>query len=235
MMNHLFLKHEIDANEERHDQFANDPAALPDEVKARLEAGQLPAWKESAVRAIAFAEARSTKILGIAGIVKGVGNSSITTAVAQAYSDYGQRILLIDAIDANIDESTDAPKSKLLNLTESTTPINKHLHYFDLSRTAFTLPQETEYFRSIFQIALEYYHAIIIDLPPIVTTSGQPASSNLAIGAACDAVFMVCETGRTTQAQVQQGLASSKISGMKVEGLLLNDYRLPMNRILSKF
>lgn len=234
-MNHLFLKHEIDATEESHDQFAIDPAAIPDDVMARFKGGQLAAWKESAVRVIAFAEARSTKILGVTGIVKGVGNSSITTAIAQTFSEYGQRILLIDAINANIEENNDAPKSKLLNLTVSATPIDKHLHYLGLAQTEFTLPQEAGYFRSIFQIALEYYHAIIVDLPPIVTKSGHPTASNLAIGSACDAVFMVCETGRTTRAQIQQGLASSKISGMKVEGLLLNDYQLPMNRILSKF
>lgn len=234
-MNHLLLEREINANEDREDPFAANPATIPDEVMARFEVEQLATWKESAVRAIAFAEARSTKILGVTGIIKGVGNSNITTAIAQTYSDYGQQTLLLDANDANIDENTEAPKTKLLNLTESTAPIGKHLRYLDLSRTAFTLPQETEYFRSIFQIALEYYHTIVIDLPPIVTKSGQPTAANLAIGAACDAVLLVCETGRTTRAQIQQGLASSKISGIKIEGLLLNDYRLPMNGILSKF
>ncbi|HKJ61725.1 MAG TPA: hypothetical protein VKA94_06975 [Hyphomicrobiales bacterium] len=234
-MNHVLLRRDLNANEEMKDQFAVDPAVIPDEIMARLEAGRLKPWKESAVRTIAFAEARSMKIIGVSGASENVGNSSITAAIAQTYSNYGKRILLIDANKADIDENAEVPKTKLLNLTESATPIRKHLHYLDLSHTEFTLPQETEYFRSVFQIALQYYDVIVVDLPPIVTETGKPAASNLAVGAACDGVFLVCETGRTTRAEMQQCLASSKISGMRIEGLLLNDYRLPMNRFLSRF
>ena len=234
-MNHVFLKRDLSASEEKSDQFAVNPATIPDEVMARFDAERLAPWKESALRTLAFADARSVKILGVSGIRDGVGSSGITAAIAQTYSDYGQHTLLIEAKKANVSENSEASKTKLLNLSGSATPISKQLHFLDLSRTEFTLPQSPDYFRSVFQIALEYYHMIVIDLPGIVTEPGQPAPSNLAIGAACSAVFLVCETGRTTRNEIQQCLASAKISGMQIEGILLNDYRLPMNGILSKF
>lgn len=234
-MNQVLLKRELSRNEETKDQFAIDPANIPDEVMTHFDTKRLRAWKESTIRAIAFAESRRVKILGLSGITEGVGNSSIAASIAQTYSDYGQRILLVDANEANIDEYSDAPKTKLLNLTQSATPISRHLHYLDLSRTEFSLPQRADYFRSVFQIALEYYHIIVVDMPPLVSGTGQPAAPNLAIGATCDSILLICETGRTTRAEIQQGLASSKISGMKIEGILLNDYRLPMNRLLSRF
>jgi Mrp family chromosome partitioning ATPase len=237
MMNQVLLKRELSAsaNEEKTDELVSVPGAIPDEVMVRFDSEKLSGWKESTVRAIAFAESRGAKILGLSGIAEGVGSSAIAASIAKTYSDYGQRILLIDANDANISEYTEAPKPKLLNLTQSATLLSRHLHYLDLSRTEFTLPQQVDYFHSVFQIALEYYHVIVVDLPPVVSASGQPAASNLAIGPTCDSILMVCETGRTTRAQIQQGMASSNISGMKIEGILLNDYRLPMNRFLSRF
>jgi Mrp family chromosome partitioning ATPase len=237
MMNQVLLKRELSAsaNEEKKDQLVIDPAAIPDEVMARFDSDKLFGWKESTVRAIAFAESRRAKILGVSGITEGVGSSSIAASIAKTYSDYGQRILLIDANEADISEYSEAPKTKLLNLTHSATPISRHLHYLDLARIEFTLPQWADYFRSAFQIALEYYHIIVVDLPPVVSGTGRPAAPNLAMGPTCDSILMVCEPGRTTRAQIQQGLASSRISGMKIEGILLNDYRLPMNRLLSRF
>lgn len=234
-MNQVLLKRELSSNDEKKDEFVINPAAIPDEVMMRFDSERLRGWKESTVRAIAFAESRHAKILGLSGITAGVGGSAIAASIAKTYSDYGQRILLIDANDANISEYAEAPKPKLLNLTEAATPISRDLHYLDLSRTEFTLPHQADYFRSVFQIALEYYHVIVVDLPPVVSGTGQPAAPNLVMGPTCDSILMVCETGRTTRAQVQQGLASSNISGMKIDGILLNDCRLPMNRLLSRF
>lgn len=234
-MNQVLLKRELNSNEKGKDEFVIDPAGIPDEVMARFDSARLRGWKESTVRAIAFAESRGAKILGLSGITADVGCSAIAASIAKTYSDYGQRILLIDATDANISESSEAPNTKLLNVTQSATAISRHLHYLDLSRTEFTFPQHADYFRSVFQIALEYYHVIVVDLPPVVSGAGQPEAPNLAIGPICDTILMVCQTGRTTRSQIQQGLASSNISGMKIEGILLNDYRLPMNWLLSRF
>ncbi|MBX2805690.1 MAG: hypothetical protein KTR19_06945 [Hyphomicrobiales bacterium] len=233
-MNHMLLKRDLSVDETREDQFAIDPIVIPDVVLARFDAERLAPWKESALRTIAFAEARFAKTVGVSGICDEVGSSSITAAIAQGYSDYGHRTLLIDANSAVVGDAAEETQSRLLNLTASAAPINKRLHYVDLSRVGFVLPQKADYFHSIFQTALQFYEVIIADLPTIVTKSGQPSPVNLAAGAACDAVFIVCETGRTTHNEIQQCMASSKVSGMQIEGILLNDYKLPFNKLLSK-
>jgi hypothetical protein len=232
-MNYLRVKRNANPSEEFELLSDPEPPELPEQVLAWLAPKRLAPWQKSAVKTVAFAETRSVGILGIAGISKDARAGEIAAAVARSYSDFGKRILLVEASDKNIDQVDEAITRNLLNLDLFSVPISKNLHYIHLDRFI-SLPQDPEYFKVAFEAALKTFHAIVVNLPVSDNNSDRPSPSMLAVGAACSSVLLACVTGRTTRQEIQQYLASCKISGTNIGGILLNDSRLPLNSLLQK-
>jgi Mrp family chromosome partitioning ATPase len=237
-MNYIRLKHDSAESEEellQHEAPEFDKLSLEmmDGLRASSTADITP-WMKAAVRAVAFAESRSARIIGITGIRKGAGSSSIAEAIARAYSEHGKRILFVRASEIQVSEHYDAAFRRLPDFVSHSMSESTNLFHIDLSRLGITYPQDPDLFRDAFETALESFHAIVVDLPCAGTETGQPEPASLAMGASCPSALLVCVTGRTTRAEIQQCLASCKISGTNVEGIVLNDFQLPMNSVLSR-
>lgn len=195
---------------------------------------KLAAWTKSLVRAIAFTESRPARVIGITGISRGVGTSLIAQGLAQIYSEFDRRILFVNASTANLSETVPATVENVPDLAALSTNGNGKYYDVDLSDPRIVLPQNAEFFRYTFELALNHFHAIVVDLANAAGPTGRPTPGFLAVGPSCNALFLVCMTGRTTRSEVQQCLASCRISGANVEGILLNDYRLPGSALLSE-
>ena len=160
---------------------------------------------------------------------------SIAAAIAHTYANYGKRILYVEASTAKIEDELSGPPGNLLDLVANATAVNHNLDHIDLADVDFGLPQSTAFFRDTFAKALNTYDALIINLPYANTDDDQPQPTSFTISAACSAALLVCVTGRTTQSAIRQYIASSKISGTNIEGILLNDNQLPLSNVLTKF
>ena len=197
-------------------------------------AAKTAAWTKSLTRAIAFAEARPARIIGITGVSSGVGASVIAKGLAQIYSEFDRRILLVDASTVKFSDHAIASTETVPDLSALSTSVTSKYARIDLADPRLSLPPNSELFRYAFEQALTQFHAIVVDLPSAAGQAGRPAPAFLVVGPACNSLFLVCVTGRTTRSEVQQCLASCKISGANVEGILLNDFRLPASALLSE-
>lgn len=200
-----------------------------------LGSAETSAWAKSAVRAVAFAESRSARVIGISGIKQNVGASSIAAAFAQTYASYGKRILYVEASALSLNMEPAGQRRNLLDLGSLCTAVSHNLFRVDLSELDLQLPPDTAYFRDSFAKALNNFDAIVVDLPCANSEQNQPQPASFTVSAACASTLLVCVTGRTTQSEIRQYMASSKISGTNIEGILLNDFRLPLSNVLNKF
>jgi Mrp family chromosome partitioning ATPase len=240
-MNYIRLEREVLADKLADEGRTARPSAAPAEalrplqpVKPVLAPEKIAPWAKSLVRAIAFTESRPARVIGITGIRRGVGASLIAQGLAQIYSEFDRRVLFVNASTANLSETVPATVENVPDLSALSANPSGKLFSVDLSDPRIVLPQSPEFFRYTFDLALNHFHAIVVDLPIAAGPTGRPTPGFLAVGPACNALFLVCVTGRTTRSEVQQCLASCRISGASVEGVLLNDYRLPASKLLSE-
>jgi Mrp family chromosome partitioning ATPase len=237
-MNYIRLEREVLADKLTEEQrvsrlSAPSPEALRPVRPSRSPEKMAP-WTKSLVRAIAFTESRPARVIGITGISRGVGASLIAQGLAQTYSEFDRRVLFVNASTANLSETVSATVENVPDLAALSTNISGKYYNVDLSDPRIVLPQSAEFFRYTFELALNHFHAIVVDLANAAGPTGRPTPGFLAVGPSCNALFLVCMTGRTTRSEVQQCLASCRISGANVEGILLNDYRLPASTLLSE-
>jgi len=222
------------AEKHRHGRnFAMPQRERPDGAQSG-RAAKTAAWTKSLTRAIAFAEARQAKVIGVSGVSSDAGTSVVAEGLAQIYSEFDRRILLVDASTVTLSRDVVPSAETVPDLSALSTAVTNKYSRVDLSDPRMTLPPNSEFFRYVFELALTQFEAIVVDLPSAAGEAGRPAPAFLAVGPACNSLFLVCVTGRTTRSEVQQCLASCKISGANVEGILLNDFRLPASALLSE-
>jgi Mrp family chromosome partitioning ATPase len=210
------------------------PPDSPSPAQTDPGSDKTAAWTKSLIRTIAFTESRPARVIGVTGIRKGVGTSLIATSLAQAYSGFDKRILFVNASTANLSESVPATVENVPDLSALSSAGGGKYYRVDLSDPRISLPHNAEFFRYTFELALNQFHAIVVDLPSPANAAGRPTPGFLAVAPACNSLFLVCVTGRTARSELQQCLSSCRISGANVEGVLLNDYRLPGSAFLSE-
>jgi Mrp family chromosome partitioning ATPase len=212
---------------------AGAPKAVRRKQPGRAKDKTVP-WAKSLIKAIALTDSRVTRVVGITGIRRGVGASLVAHGLAQRYSEFDRRILLVSASAANLSDSVAPTVENVPDLC--TLSVQGEDDYFrvDLADPRIALPPNVEFVRYMFELAIKQFHAIVVDLPSAADAAGHPTPAFLSIAPACNFLLLVCPTGRTSRSEVQQYLTSCKISGANVEGILLNDYRLMGSSLLSE-
>lgn len=205
---------------------------LSRDLAKKFKADRLSAWKQSAVKTVAFAQSNDVHILGIMGVGKNSGAEDISISIAHTYAGFGQRVLFIDASKKLDVKDAEIQVATFANLLEIRQEITNNVHYVDL-RNSSEISASKTYFEATFKAALEHYDTIVVNIPETDLQNEEPAPYAIAIGAACNSVFLVCVTGRTKKNEIQQILEGCKVSDTHVGGILLNDQKLLMNTILS--
>lgn len=206
----------------------------------QIQRSEQLAWERSTANAVAYFEGRSAKIVGITGDRPRVGVSSFAASIARTYGSFGRKTLLIEtrslssepsatfgadresAEDTRGDADEDDGYHQVHNLTVVT-----------LSELGISTATSLEALRSALQAKTASYDNIVVDLPPAMPAPRDIASGAMKVGAACDAVLMLCLTGASNQTQLKDCLQNCTIWGVQISGLVLNDWQVPYASLLA--
>lgn len=162
-----------------------------------------------------IAQLRATTI-GITGVRRGMGVSLAARELAAAYHRFGCEALLLDA-EAEARQMARAVAGSSSALSTS---------------NASTLELLACGFRDRLEQVRQTGASIILDLPPVEATPGQPDPAFIAAGKHCDLVLLVCRTGAVTLTEIKQCQTTCSAAGVKLGGLLLNDSDVLLSRLL---
>lgn len=165
---------------------------------------------------INFADQHTAKIIGITSDQSGSGVTVTAHAITRAYATYGKKALLVKVASAPEEDAGEHPREP------DAVPVTR------------LEPGVTrEAFLAACDAAAADYDALIVDLPPVSQADGQPSPTLLALGPACDVVFLVALTGVVTRAKLAACLETCRIGRITIGGLILNDFRMSASGLLA--
>lgn len=198
----------------RHDGFRIDPASA-----RRMS------------KVIASAQARSAKVIGVTGARSGIGVSVISRELAGALASFGVKTLLVDLSPVTLAMAQgQAGEASLLTLAVEKAPL---LSFVEVPAGSGPLALSADAIRATLAQAVQDGFTVVLDLPPVMQASGQPAPAIVAVGPLCDVVFLVSLSGHVSRAELAACVEAGQIVGLKMGGMVLNDWRMPANRLIG--
>lgn len=217
-------------------------AALPakqrkGEIKgkvARTTPGD-PASAARLAKVITLADSQSARIIGVTGVRVGVGVSVIARQLAAALGSFGRQTLLADLSRAEFSFSADKGRAEAeVDLLAMATEIAPDVGLVDLANGPEWTLSSLGALRRCFERATQKGQGVVVvDLPPVMQPDGHPSPAMAGAAAACDMVFLVCLSGRTKRRELTNAVDACNISGTRLGGLILNDWRLPASGLLE--
>jgi len=185
------------------------------------------------VKVVAVAREQTASVIGITASRSGVGVSVASRELAGALSSFGTKTLLVDLSRVEFVD-TAAPEG----LAEETTflPLATEVlpSLFVVVLDADRQPTLTvDGLRTALSRAVQSGFTVVVDLPPVLQASGAPTPSIATAGSACDLVFLVCLSGEMNQKEVVTCVDTGRIVGLKLGGLILNDWRMPTSGLIA--
>jgi Mrp family chromosome partitioning ATPase len=224
---------------ERSDELSETTDQTDDATAQETEARGTSFGDQSSTRrltkAIAAADAQSASVIGIVGARRGVGVSVTSRQLAGAFASFGRKTLLVNASRVDFSKRPDDPRSILIpSLSDLATEMRPSLCVVDLADVIGDFTLSPIAFRQALETATQAGQTIVVDLPPIVRKSGLPDTAISALGEACDLVFLVCLNGGMRRKELSECVETCKVVGLKLNGLILNDWRLPASGLLER-
>lgn len=216
-------------------------AAQSHEARGASQNGDDPFYGDHAsarhlIKVITAADAEAARIIGIVGAKRGTGTSVTSRQLAGAFASFGRKTLLVDASRAEFLRAGDEASSFVLPaLDEYASEVRPSLSVVDLATATGAAPlAPSELARALSAAITDPARTIIVDLPPITEETGLPNPSISDLAGACDLVFLVCLTGAMRRNELAECVETCKVVGLALNGLILNDWRLPASRILER-
>lgn len=214
---------------------ADAPAAAvteQNEKKAAVWYGD-PASARRLAKVVAAVRAQSAAVVGLTGSRSGVGVSVTSRELAGAVSSFGTKTLLMDLSRVEIVNSA-APEGFAGEATFLTLAAEVRPSLFVVEFDAAQHPSLTvEELQVALAHAVRSGFTVVVDLPPVLQTSGAPTPSIAVTGSAYDLVFLVCLSGEMNQKEVGACVETCRIVGLKLGGLILNDWRMPGSGLIA--
>jgi len=183
-------------------------------------------------KVIALADSQSARIIGIAGARAGVGASTAARELTGAFASVGRKALLVDVSGAPEESSAGATTARTVSLLAMSREVRPALSIVDLGAYPDVPPLSLSELRSSFEEATRKGYTVIVDLPAVGQVTERPPAI-VASGPACDLVYLVCLSGEMNRRELTVCLQTCGIIGIRVGGLILNDWYLPASGLLE--
>ena len=191
-------------------------------------------WARSVTKLLGVSTRINARIIGITGHSRNVGVSLIAQGLANANLEFGKSTVLLNASgkesDATVFEVNTPQNSPPQGANDTQSPALTRVNLTDVDVEQ---PAGRIQYRRAFDETAGDVDTIIIDLPPVCQTAAQTSAVFKSVGAACDLVFLVCLTGIVTKPELDDCLERCNINGVKLAGIILNDWHLPASNLLS--
>lgn len=173
---------------------------------------------------LATAESKA-RLLGVLSPNSGAGVSTLCRMVAGGFASAGMRTLLVDLTKNAVETDEQGPvwRSDLTaTALVETVPAGYDLIQAPPTPQSRALFNNIDTLRRMFAEDLSDYKMIIIDLSAVLDPR-EDLINPVSVARACDAVIMVCVTGRTTQEDVRRTVSALESAGVQLAGTVLND------------
>lgn len=187
---------------------------------------------------VAAAREQSASVIGMTGSRAGVGVSVASRQLAEAFSEFGIKTLFVNVSRMEIVDperpgtEPDGPgreEASFLPLAVGVKPTLSVVEFDDPSPPSLTGSE----LRSALAEAVAVGLTVVLDLPPVLRDSGMPTPAIAALGRACDLTFLVCLSGAMKQKELGTCIETCRIIGLKPDGLILNDWRMPAGGLIA--
>lgn len=182
-------------------------------------------------KVLAAARAKSAGIIGVTGTRPGVGISVISHELAIASAGFGVKTVLVDLSEAVIAEGAAAATGispSLPSMVEDSPSL-----FIVRSESAPPITMTADRLRTALSEFVRSGLVVVVDLPPVLNSTGAISPSIPSLAALCDMVLLVCLAGQTTEKELSACIAASSIVGFKPSGLILNDWQLPASQLIT--
>jgi hypothetical protein len=182
-------------------------------------------WLRPVEQIILSARAHQARVLAFTGADNYCNVEAICEEVAEALAESDIKTLLIRLAKAA--KSSENAPAWAPGSPATLSAITKHPKGFDqlqlvTSQSSRFLFNNFDKLKSCLDEDLKGYGNIIIELAGVLDDSAA-AVNPLSVASECDAVYLVCRTGRTTSARVGDIARALKASGSQITGTILAD------------
>ena len=198
----------------------------------------IKSWLRPIEQIILSARACDARVLAFTGIDTASDVNALCEELADALYKSGVDTLLMQLASYGDAEATAGDWSPASLATSKSK--SRHSRGFDMLKAGNSADirfrfNNLELLKSAFKTDLANYKMIIVALPVI---GGKLASqiNPVSVAGACDSVYLVCRTERTTLQQVDDAVKQLRDGGVQISGTILNDAAVvtPATSILRK-
>lgn len=187
----------------------------------------IEAWWPSVEQIMLSAMDAKIRVLGIVGVERGAGVSTLSQMLATGFARADMRALSIDFSSPRAAAETSVRATDWSPKHIAPGAITEHPHGYDLlvaprKPELCRLFNNVEATKAMFAEQLNDYNVIIADLPPMIREATNGVNS-IAIARACDAVVMVCVAGRTKSENIRTALGDLSAAGVQLSGTVMNE------------
>ncbi len=174
------------------------------------------------------------RVLGVLSPDRGSGVSTLCRMVAESFACSGVKTLLVDLTQTVVAsrEGCDwwdwVPGKNVAQIVKLD-PGGYEILAARPTNITRALFNNVDTLRQIFNNELSEYKAIVVDLPAVLHQR-EDHINPVAAARACDAVIMMCVTGRTTKQNVNLTVRELGSAGVQLGGTVLNDFHSPPPR-----
>lgn len=184
----------------------------------------LSSWTNGVDRVCIATFDRGVRVLAVAGARAGAGVSSLSGSIAESLSLSGRSTLLVDLSAPGSNPATSSGVDGAPGIEQDERGFDRMRVPHDArSRGLFS---STEHVRRLLDGQLKSYSSIVIDLPPLLDTSGQWVNP-VAAAAGSDGVLLIAMTGRSTREDLAAARSLLELGGAKPVGIVMNDLAAP--------
>jgi Mrp family chromosome partitioning ATPase len=205
----------------------------PDHIERSAMSYGDPASARRMTKIVAAARAQSAKVIGITGARAGIGVSVASRDLANAFASFAAPTLLADVSRAAVGGQSTGEPGAGASLLEMATEVRPQLAVVSFGGEAGQLSVSEGELRGGIAEAVAQGYTVILDLPPVLEAAGGPTASLVAMSGVCDLVFLVSLSGEMKHKELAACVETSRTIGLKLGGLILNDWRMPASSLIE--
>lgn len=184
-------------------------------------------------KVLTAARAQSARIVGITGTSSGVGVSTVSRELAEAFAGAGQKTLLLDLSRTVLVDASENADTILKMPAPERASETSPLLFTVISDGRHHGPMTVAQWRSTLQHYVHSGYVVVVDLPPVLLGSGAISPAFPALAELCEHVSLVCLSGKIVEKELSACIQACAIVGLKPAGLILNDWRMPASNLID--